>query len=98
MDEFIQYKLEEMMPADTEDAPKVKPIFQAPTKQSKLTTYFPGKQTSFLPPVKRRQEDRMKEGLLAAAKPVNDNIEKANTRQKTNHQEVKIYEEDVEML
>ena len=40
----------------------------------------------------------MKEGLLAAVKPVNDNIEKANKIQKTNHQEVKIYEEDVEML
>ena len=72
MDEFIQYKLEEMMPADTEDAPKVKPIFQAPTKQSKLTTYFPGKKTPFLPPVKKRQEDRMKEGLLVDREPVND--------------------------
>ena len=34
MDEFIQSRLEEMMPADTEDAPKVKLIFLKPTKQS----------------------------------------------------------------
>jgi hypothetical protein len=63
LDEFIQSMLEELMPADTEDAPKVKPIFQAPTKQSKRTSCFPGTQPSFLPPGKRRQEDGMKEGL-----------------------------------
>ena len=45
LDEFIQSRLEKMMPADTEDAPKVKP----PTKQSKLTRYFLGKQAAFLP-------------------------------------------------
>ena len=87
-----------MMPADTEDALKVKPIFQAPTKQSKLITYFPGKQTSFLPPVKRRQEDRMKEGLLVDKEPVNDNIEKANKRLKTNHQEVRIEVEETILI
>ena len=42
-DQFIQSRLEEMMPADTEDAPKVKPTFQPQTKQSKLTIYFPRK-------------------------------------------------------
>ena len=53
LDEFIQSRLEKMMPADTEDAPKVKPIFLPPTKQSKLTRYFLGK---------RRQEDRQPAG------------------------------------
>ena len=42
-DQFIQSRLEEMMPADTEDAPKVKPTFQPQTMQSKLTTHFPRK-------------------------------------------------------
>ena len=40
-DQFIQSRLEEMMPADTEGAPKVKPTFQPLTMQSKLTTYIP---------------------------------------------------------
>ena len=40
-DQFIQSRLEEMMPANTEDASKVKPTFQLQTMQSKLTTYFP---------------------------------------------------------
>ena len=39
-DQFIQSMLEEMMPADTEDAPKVKPTFQPQTKQSNLTKHF----------------------------------------------------------
>ena len=42
-DQFIQSRLEEVMPADTEDAPKVRPTFQPQTKQFKLTTYFPRK-------------------------------------------------------
>ena len=67
-DQFIQCRLEEMMPADTEGAPKVKPTFQPITMQSKLTTYFP--RTSLLLPGKRRQEDRMKEGLLTDRKPL----------------------------
>ena len=41
-DQFIQSRLEEMMPANTEDASKVKPTFQLQTMQ-KLTTYFPRK-------------------------------------------------------
>ena len=42
-DQFIQSRLEEMMPAETEDAPKVKLTFQPQTMQSKLTTHFPRK-------------------------------------------------------
>ena len=42
LDKFIQSRLEEMMSADTKNAPKVSPIFLPPTKQSKLTRYFPG--------------------------------------------------------
>jgi hypothetical protein len=86
LDEFIQSRLEEMMPAGTEDASKVKPIFQAPTKQSKLTTYFSGKHGAFLPPVKRRQDDR---GQAV------ENIEKDIKRPKTNYQEVKMNEEEI---
>jgi hypothetical protein len=69
-DQFIQSRLEEMMPADTEGAPKVKPTFQPLTMQSKLTAYFPRIYTFLLLPGKRRQEDRMKEGLLTDRKPL----------------------------
>jgi hypothetical protein len=51
--------------------------------------------TSFLPPVKRRHEDRVKMGLLLNREQLNDNIEKANKRLKTNHQEVKMDEEEI---
>ena len=37
----------------------------------------------------------MKEGLLEIREPVNDDIEKANKRLKTNHQEVKMDEEEI---
>ena len=89
LDEFIQSRLEKMMPADTEDAPKVKPIFLPPTKQSKLTRYFLGKQAAFLPPVKRRQEDRQPAGgrIMMSEKDVK--------RPKTTHQEGKKDEEEI---
>ena len=60
LDEFILTRLEKMMPADEAESPRVKPIFQAPTNQSKVARFFPGKQVAaaFLPPVHRRQEDR----------------------------------------
>ena len=89
LDKFIQSRLEEMMSADTEDAPKVSPIFLPPTKQSKLTRYFPGKQAAFLPPVKRRQEDRQPAGgrIMMSEKDIK--------RPKATHQEGKKDEEEI---
>ena len=69
LDKFIQSRLEEMMPADTEDATKVKPIFHSTNQAVKADLIFPCKHTSFLPPVEKRQEDRTKEGLLVDRKP-----------------------------
>ena len=79
MDNFIQSRLEEMLP-DTEDVPKVKPNFHfhPPVKQAKLTNYYhsQGNLPTFLPPVQRKQEDRLEKCPLNEEKLVEKNDNK----------------------
>ena len=76
LDEFIESRLKEIVP-DNEPAQTIKPMFHPPTKQSKLTNYYPSrsKLPSFKPPLKNGSEQDADKKLMEIKETV-DNLEK----------------------
>merc|ERR1719233_1694910 len=82
LEEFIEFRLEEII-HDNKEVQTTKPIFQPPTKQSKLTNYYPSRRSqlpTFQPPLKNGPDQDKDRKLLMGSKKSSNDSEKLKNK------------------